>query len=431
MYHAVIGKKVVEIYNKTNKSNLSVKEFWLKEFWPVFYNHNIYLLSGGNTPLENPKQISKVPQKIRREKLLKNAQIGTISTINSLVAPSDDNEQTTSGQVSNLKLPMDEEDILATWLGVACGIRTGKECFLIDDENVIHLIMQGWKKYRELINQYGGKLKGNQIETWNAHWLSFVLKNSGNYKNVTFIPELKSKDQSFTIPVLPWIKVIFRLAQNYPEKEMLLFAYGIGQMNTTIGFIKLKLPEVKREIDMYAKLFTNTTEISSREIYDVYETENSFMKCCEAGNIGITQIQPKGLEEYVKTWKNKKTKQTTKNNEHSLINYFIYISWINAMINSENIMTKSEEATQKLLDFVNADSRRTVADNLVNTLFESTNRNAFIETLTRIITNNPESSDFFYELVKDIDKLPVQTFRYFVVLLNFHYKHLLNKRNKK
>jgi len=55
MIAANIGKIFLDAYNKKYQSNYSAKEFFAEKYYKIFFNHNKYMMSAGNSPLENPK----------------------------------------------------------------------------------------------------------------------------------------------------------------------------------------------------------------------------------------------------------------------------------------------------------------------------------------------------------------------------------------
>lgn len=55
MIAANIGKIFLDAYNEKFKSNYSAKEFFVEKYYEIFFNHNKYMMSAGNSPLENPK----------------------------------------------------------------------------------------------------------------------------------------------------------------------------------------------------------------------------------------------------------------------------------------------------------------------------------------------------------------------------------------
>src|ERR1035437_6046845 len=55
MIAANIGRIFLDAYNEKYNCNYSSKAFFVEKYYDIFYNHNKYLMSAGNSPLENPK----------------------------------------------------------------------------------------------------------------------------------------------------------------------------------------------------------------------------------------------------------------------------------------------------------------------------------------------------------------------------------------
>ncbi len=55
MITANIGRTFLDAYNEKHGSNYTAKEFFIEKYYEIFFNHNKYMMSAGNSPLENPK----------------------------------------------------------------------------------------------------------------------------------------------------------------------------------------------------------------------------------------------------------------------------------------------------------------------------------------------------------------------------------------
>lgn len=438
MYASLIGKKLVDIYNKIENENKTIRNFWDDIYVPLFFDQPKYMISAGNTPLENPKipwDKQKYPsaqeRKNRLEKIVTNIEKNNPDTTNSIVSGSSDLNSTTSGQLTSLSIPFSAEDIYASWFGVGLGIRVeGGLILLIDNEEIIKTLHEGWYKYRELLNETPN-VKGNQVEAWNAHWLVFSYC-SEHYRDKNIILSYE-KDRSLNkIGTLSWIKVLFALAKKFPNEKLMAYIYSLGQTNTTIGFIQINLPEIKREIDMYNFLFGDFDVNLRKAIEDVYTTQFSFKAVCQKGSIGLKEIEPKDIKEFL-PGKNKEAKEIKiKNDEKSLINYNIYLSWVIAMLNNKTIIQAAEDTANALLAYEATSTRgKKVESNNVKTLLESISRKAFFENLTTILVDDTSNNEFFNSLVEEIDKMQADKFPYFLTLIKFKYGYLKNKKSYK
>ncbi|MBK6914074.1 MAG: hypothetical protein IPH11_10645 [Ignavibacteriales bacterium] len=166
--------------------------------------------------------------------------------------------------MTSFNLPLSQEEIYASWIGVGLGVRVeGGFVILFEKEEIIKLLYEGWQKYRELVNDTPN-LKGNQIETWNGHWLTFALRNA-NYQKALFVPPFKLDKSVSKIETQGWIKVLFALARKFPNEKMNVHIYSLSKTNTTVGFIQINLPEIKREIEMYDYLFGELKGVGKKQ----------------------------------------------------------------------------------------------------------------------------------------------------------------------
>ena len=55
MITAAIGKIFLDAYNEKYGTTYDAKTFFVEVYYPLFFNDNKYLMTAGNTPLENPK----------------------------------------------------------------------------------------------------------------------------------------------------------------------------------------------------------------------------------------------------------------------------------------------------------------------------------------------------------------------------------------
>src|SRR5699024_5740019 len=115
-----------------------------------------------------------------------------------------------------------------------------------NEDEVLWEVYQGWEVYRKYLSQTPN-IKDKQIETWNGQWLDF---SSRKHKTSDF-PELPtSKVQGkIAISTISWSKVLFSFSHLFPKKELLIYAYGLSQTNTTLGFIKVILPQFRKLIN--------------------------------------------------------------------------------------------------------------------------------------------------------------------------------------
>ena len=130
-------------------------------------------------------------------------------------------------------------------------------------------------------------------------------------------------------------------------------------------------------------------------------------------------METKGLRDYV--YKGKQPKAHNYNN----INYNVYIIWIYAMLNNEDLWDKSQELAE-LLNEASCNKNKSISTkpkNLVEAMLNATNKKLFVEAATEIIPLI-EKIDEYKSIVKEIHSMPTDNVPYFLTLLRFQYKAL-------
>ena len=177
MYATRIGRLFLKAYNNKFEKNYTAREFFENVFIPLFFDHQKYMMTAGNSPLENPKlswedmikgkkpfetpeqrkeRISKMIKKIESEKADASIAIGYGVT---------DNTAATSGQITSMALVDNKDDIYFSWIGAGLGIGvTGALTILFDHSQLLLDIFEGWEYYR-LYLEKTPLMKGNQINT--------------------------------------------------------------------------------------------------------------------------------------------------------------------------------------------------------------------------------------------------------------------------
>lgn len=436
MITATIGKIFLEAYNKKYGTEYDAKSFFTDVYYPLFFDQEKYLMTAGNTPLENPKISwadmimgkkpfeSKEKRKQRFDNLMSKFEIGFPTTDNSVGFGSIDVTSTTSGQTSNVAYPFTEEDIYTSWFGASLGIGVqGGLSILFSNQTILLDLFEGWILYRRILNE-NIKLKGNQVNTWNGQWLAHLYSN--NYHEdqpiADFNPFETSKD-GMSVKTQSWTKVLIGISSHYSSPQIMGYVYNLGQTNTTIGFIPFSLDHIRKPIQLYANLF-GIEEGSKAE--DLWGTENGLRVCCQKGAIGVESMLPKGLKQYMKADKDKSVKMP-KYNENNIINFHTYQIWLLAMLNNEELWTKSMEFAQLLQEFVSGDKKlSTKRSNQVKSILESSSKKAFLSALGEI-ASDIDSFPKVEENAKVIHMMPNDNVPYYLTLIRFHYAGLENK----
>ena len=426
-----IGKIFLDAYNEKYGTSYDARTFFLEQFYPLFFDQNKYMMTAGNSPLENPKLSwddmikGKKPfetpeqRKIRFEKLIKKIEESEADASIARGYASLDVAATTSGQVTDLKLPNSQEEIYASWIGDALGIGVqGGFSILFSNKEILLDIFEGWKLYRKCLNETS-MLKGNQINTWNGQWLSHYYdprEYNADMPLAGYNPFNVNKDGIISIDTQTWTKILIGISKKYRNAQILGYIYSIGQTNTTIGFIPFNLNQIRRPIHLYEKIFGMS---NGRNAESLWGTAIGFKTACTYGAIGIKAMEPKGLRDYV--YKGKQPKAHNYDN----INYNVYIIWIYAMLNNDELWEKSQELA-KLLNEASTDKDKSISTkrkNLVETMLNATNKKQFIAAAAEVVSFIGKI-DEFKGIVKEIHGMPTDNVPYFLTLLRFQYKTL-------
>lgn len=433
-----IGKIFLDAYNEEYGTNYDARGFFLEQFYPLFFDQNKYMMTAGNSPLENPKLSwddmikGKKPyetpeqRKSRFEKLINKIYESEADASIARGYASLDVTATTSGQVTDMKLPNSQEEIYTSWIGDALGIGVqGGFSILFSKKEILLDIFKGWKLYRESLNKTS-MLKGNQINTWNGQWLSHYYDDRVYDEKMPlagYNPYNTNKDGLINIDTQTWTKILIGISRKYDNSQLLGYIYSIGQTNTTIGFVPFDLSQIRRPIHLYKKIFGMH---NSRNAEDLWGTALGFKTACTYGGIGIKAMEPKGLRDYVYPKGNKDPKQPkAPKNENEQINFNVYKIWILAMLNNDDLWEKSQELAE-LLNEASCNKDKSISTkpkNLVEAMLNATNKKLFVEAATEVIPFI-NKIDEFKGIVKEIHSMPTDNVPYFLTLLRFQYKTL-------
>src|SRR5690554_65837 len=263
MITTLVGKTFLKAYNEKYKQNYSAKEFFEEVYFELFFNHKKYLMSGGNSPLENPKiswdRMAKgiIPYETedkRKERLAKfidkSENIGSVLDMGIAPGyPAAESTAATSGLVTDILIENSEDDIYYSWFGASLGIGVaGGFNLLINDPEITLATFEGWQYYRKYLNDPTlEKLRGNQINSWNGQWLTYKFgKNYStdfNFFNLEQERIFKVDTALAEVNTVNWSNLFFSLSNQFPERTMNAYVYSFGQTNKTIGFIPIYLKE--------------------------------------------------------------------------------------------------------------------------------------------------------------------------------------------
>lgn len=437
MIAANIGKVFLCAYNEKHKSNYSAKEFFVDIYYDIFYNHNKYLMSAGNSPLENPKiswdkmRSGKIPYESiekRKERFFKTIDKIENEKADASIAigfPSLDVTATTSGQITNMELPLKEEEVYLSWIGsgFGIGVQSGLSMFF-DNKQILLDIYEGWEYYRGYLNKLP-ELRGNQINTWNGQWISHRY-NVDTYDELkplaSFDPFNTMKNGDLEIKTQSWLKVLIGIARNYPDSTITAYVYSLGQTNITVGFIPFELPKIRVPFDLYTKYFGTTNK---NLLEDLFGSAIGFTKACQMGAIGVNALEPKGFRDSL----DKGVIPKYNDDEEKRINFNTYKIWLLSMLNNEELWEQSIQVATALNMYSSSDknAKKTKSQEVTN-LLKSINRKQFIEGITSIVSQDSALLAVFVESVKLVHAMPIDNVPYFLTLIRFQYA-VLNKKS--
>lgn len=439
MYTSYIGKKLLSQYNRKEGTNLSAKEFFDSVFFELFFNNEQHLMHVGNSPFfQKPKEDDvklhgSIP-KAQYSNLAKSIETDVPNMAIFVGSQAKDVGGTTSGQVSDIAVTINQDEMYASWIGEALGIGvSGGYVMLIDEEEVLWALYNGWKYYRKYLKQTPN-VKDKQIETWNGQWLWHWVRPYFNPNTPDDNLHIETTDVqgNIAIPTQQWSKVVFALAKKYPNKKITAYAYNLSQTNTTLGFINLYLPQVNKVFDLRDKLFAGEDTVLKEEELETLSTFYNFKQACKLGTIGLKALEPAKLREYMPKGSilYAQGKDYKFNNNESFSNYQLFKIWIVAMLNKTELLSLATSVANALIDFEQMDERgKKVYSTLSQEIRESNNLKGFIDKLAQVLGYNSAHADSFKEVVEQVLKMPTDSFPLFITLIRFEYSYIKSKSN--
>lgn len=437
MIAANIGRIFLNAYNEKFGRNYSAKEFFVEKYYEIFFNHKKYLMSAGNSPLENPKiswdkmRIGSIPyetserRKERFIRLVEKIDNGPADASIAIGFPTLDLTATTSGQVTNLNLPIKTDDIYLSWIGsgLGIGVQSGLS-LLFSDKQILLDLFEGWQIYRDYLNKSSG-LRGNQINTWNGQWIAHRY-NKYTYDvlnpSASFNPFGVMKDGGMEVNTQSWTKVLIGIARKFPQTSITAYVYSLGQMNITVGFVPFELPRIRQPFGLYTNYFGTS---QNEQVEQLFGTAIGFTKACQMGVIGVNALEPKGFRDCFEKGVMPKYNST---DEEKTINFNTYQIWLLAMLNNEQLWEKAQQiaATLNIYSLTDKNAKKVKSQEVTN-LLSAVNKKQFVESLIDIVNGSPET-ERLDEIAKIIHTMPVDNVPYFLTLIRFQYA-VVNKKS--
>lgn len=430
MITSVVGRTFINAYNEKYGKELTAKEFFKKEYWELFFNHPKYMQWVTNSPFvqmkagQKPHLLNVSERKEKLDNLFEKAENEIPDASFALGFPASESKEyaSTSGLVSDVLIPVDENEVFLSWIGSALGVGvSGGFTILFDDPLITLQTFEGWKVYRKYLNDKGlDKLRGNQINSWNGQWLTYLLGN--DFRDDFDFAELTSqkifKVETALAEVLPvnWSQLFFSLSLQFPKGEKMGYVYGFGQTNKTIGFIPFQFKSGNQLKEVYKQLFGGVYS-NPKEFESLFGMH--IKRACELGAIGMKALKPENLKKYMNGEKNLSFKK-----EEDIINYQAYKTWLVAMLtkNKEEITDYTLELAKTIQKYRSEGTKLDRKTLIEKELLTSTSKKGFIEALTKMVKDlEKEDLQKIKRLKDEVHLMTNEEYSYFSTLLKFDY----------
>lgn len=435
MYTSYIGRRILDLHNaRSGGAPLSPRTFFDEVFFPLFFDDEQYLMWVNNSKFDQAyKQRKKKPltPEVRREALtafhadaaVLDAPHGHLVLGGSAVEP----DAATSGQVSDVAIPVSGDDAYLSWIGAAAGVGiAGGFSLLIDHDAVLLALLEGWKSYRLYVRERP-MLRSQQMETWNGWWLihRFHSRYRPDDPLRNFNPKSKSDaGDGVRLETAPWTEVLFALARQCPEEPTTAYVYTFGNTNKTIGFVQLRLPEVQRFTELWERLFGRQEGVAPEALAEMYEPEFGFVTACTQGVIGLRAIEPAKLREYMPGGRGGDRLPKEPKNDDARITHSIYLTWIVAMLNNEELLRFAEEVARTFSAYAATGSgarATTRPGREIQNVLSSRNKQQFVERIATLVAADAEQKGQYDRLVNEVIKTPDTSFPLLLALIKFKY----------
>lgn len=461
MYTSVVGRTFLSEYNRRHSLQYSARDFFDKVLFEQVFNDKKYLFWAGNSPFvqglggekkpffdtqERSEKLGKLHEKIQRREI-------DASTALGFPASEEKEYATTSGLISDLAVPNDDDSIYLSWIGGMLGLGIkGGYCVLINDANITYATYEGWAHYRRFLNDPTASLPPYKLNTWNGQWLAYYLDDH-RYRpgfNVVTLQQDKifsAKQGELEIDTVTWSRLYFSLARSQALDSAIAYIYSLGSTNKTVGFLPFSFRSGRTLIATYQALFGG----DEYKLANISEFDNWFglnpKQAFELGSIGMHALRPQSLKAYfandkqlkfhtVNAARNKgETDEAYTNRlsaakdkmQESIIFYQTYKTWLIAMLskNKTEISDYSREIAQALVRYRNG-GRKNDRKNLLENDFFKTSKNDMLRALETIITDDSVDMEIVEQmngLRNQLHFMSREDFTYFTLLLKFDYAY--------
>lgn len=434
MYTAKIGKRILERWRqRENRPEVTARVFFDEVFYPLFFDDERYLMVANNSKFDQAyKQKKKKPlsDKATREEVLEDFHLAVEELTSHeghvyMGGYTRNVEDPTASQISSVTIPLESETTYLTWFGAAAGIGVkGGLSLLIDDDELLDQIVEGWSVYRDYMSTES-TLKPHQIDTWNGWWL--YIRNDEYFKKESPLINRPHdmttlKDGVSAINTVSWGRLLFRLTKITNESTFLSYIYSFGQTNTTIGFIPILLKDITYLADVHTQLYG--IESRNEKFMRLYETEYGFLTACKMGAIGLRALEPKDLKNYISTYGGKinRPKLTT---DQDQINFQFYKTWIAAMLDNRTLLLRAKNLAEQLNEISPSARGKKGISNKIDKVLEANTLKQLADAFTAllqdedILIRKDLDTDVLQTVIAETLSLPASKVPLFLTLLRF------------
>jgi hypothetical protein len=375
--------------------------------------------------------------------------------------------QTTSGLVTDIQLPFTVDDKYYSWIGSGFGVCIkGGLSFYFKDEEILWTLFEGWRVYRDILNDKSlVKIRGNQIEAWNAQWLNFSFDNRLYRKDYDFaylhnIEALTVNENVIEVKTINWSKLFFSISSKIKKPSSTVYIYSLGQTNTTIGFVPFYFESALTIKSFYKKLFGKNAVLQQANDYEkLFGLE--LKKACSFGAIGLLALEPQKLRDKYGNFTNlnltkpklnpksgetedafqERKEKAFKKDYENIIYYQTYKTWLLAMItkNKEESLEYTKEVAEALQEYRKRATKTNRINLIQSELLVAKTKKAFINSLVQVVEDTKTDImkldldasvlDIYKNLRDRVHMMNAEDFGYFVVLLKFDFAYTERENN--
>lgn len=459
MIATTIGRTFLNAWNAKNNKEYSAREFFDREFFPLFFDHPKYMQWITNSPFvqmkkgQKPEILSNIERLEKLNSLHEKIDNGNRDASIAIGFPASEEKEyaATSGLVTDMNFNTTCEEVYYSWIGGALGVGiSGGYSMLFDNPQILLSLHEGWHLYRKFLNDSALKnMRGNQINTWNGQWLNFRYSKdhteNPDFGDLTNSGFFNQDENGVEVNTIVWSRLYFNLSERLNQETLTAYIYSLGKSNKTIGFIPLRFHQGQSILNIYKILFGEQDALTQKSDY-----ENLFgihiKRACELGSIGLQALEPKGLREYFKKSKmpdfshtpvtekagesqdilQERQQKAHQKEYENTISFRTYKTWLLAMItqNKQEDLHYSEEVAKTLKQYRANAKKRDRANLLENELLQAKSKKQFLDGLASLIKDvEPEMYETFKTLRDKVHMMTAEDFSYFVVLLKFDYAY--------